>query len=181
MDAGKLIKSLKAVSDNLTKELGIVAWKAARPAKALISKEVTKELAVPQKIVKSKIWTKKVGKTGAAIQLDKSKRIELRDFGARQTKKGVSYKISKSKGRSTIRQAFKGPRPGLTFAKHKGSVFGRVGESRKPIAKLYGPSPWGVFQKQKLSVPVRKKIETELEKQMVERIRFRTLKKSGAI
>jgi len=181
MDASVLVKSLANVTDNLPKQLAIVANKVATKTKSLIAKDVSSRVAVKQKVVKRLIKTKRIGKTKRIVQLAKSKRIPLRDFGAKQTKTGVSYKIDKAQSRKTIPGAFQGPAPGRYYAKWKGRVFKRQGRSRLPIYQLFGPSPWGVFVKNKRKKHVANDASAELKKQLAERIRYLTLKKSGAI
>lgn len=181
LDADPLIKSLDNVASNLTKELRIVSWKTAKKAKSLIAKQVVKELATPQKIVRAQLSTRRGSGPKATVTLKKSSRISLREFKPRQTKKGVSYRISKSQGRKIIQGAFTGPKPGLTFVKFRGHAFKRVGKSRLPIVKLFGPSPWGVFVVNKQQQQVNPQINAELRKQLAERVRFKTLKKQGVI
>lgn len=181
MDATQVITALGNVSENLTKELRIISSKTAKKSKSLIAKQVTTELAVKQKIVRGLITTKKVGKTGAEVEFRKSRRIRLRDFGARQTRKGVSYRISKTGGRKVIHGAFQGPAPGRMNIRWKGRVKKRVGKSRMPIQELFGPSPWGVFKKKNMNPPTKKQIDAELLKQSRERLRYKALKKIGAI
>ena len=109
MDASVMINELKGVVKNLPKELAIVSGKTAKRGKSIIAKEVTQELAVPQKVVRKVLTTGKRGKTASFVDLEKSPRIPLRDFKARQNKRGLSYKISKSAGRKTIHGPFQGP------------------------------------------------------------------------
>lgn len=173
-NASDLVTSLGNVTTNLRKELRIVSWKVSGKTKSLIAKEVTKELAVAQKVVRRHLKAKRVEPTGALVRLEYQARIPLRDYKARQTKKGVSYKISKTKGRSKIASAF-------IVNKLGNHVFVRSGKSRLPIRKLYGPSPWGVFVVNKMTADLTPKVKSELTKQLAERLRFKTLKQSGAI
>jgi len=181
MDSTDVVKSLKNIVKNYSKELGIVVNKVGRKGKSLVAKEVTKELTVTQKVVKKQIDFRKVGKTGGELSLDKSPRIPLRDFKARQTRAGVSYRISKTKGRKVAKGAFQGPRPGRMNTRWKGRVFKRTGKSRLPITQLYGPSPWGVIKKNNKQKPIADQLRTEMRKQLAERLRYQRLKKSGAI
>lgn len=180
-DARDLSQALGNVVDNLPKEMRIVSWKTAKKTTSFIAKAVTSELSVAQRVIKKQMTQKRVGKTGAEVVLKKSNRISLKDFKARQIKKGVSYKISKSKGRKTIAGAFRGPRPGVIAQKLNGHVFKRIGATRNPIQKLYGPSPWGVFAINKMQAQTTPKVNLELRKQMLERLRFKKLKKAGVI
>ena len=181
MDARSLVESLSNVTSNLTKQLGIVANKVGRKAESLTAKDITKQIAVKQKTVKKEITRRRVGKTAVEMELRKSSRIPLRDFTARQTKKGVSYRIAKAGKRQTVTGAFPGLRPGLMNTKWRGRVFARVGKARLPIRQLYGPSPWGVVVKGRRLKPITADVRAELTKQLKERIRYLKLKKSGAI
>lgn len=81
------------------------------------------------------------------VSLKETARISLKYFGAKQTRKGVSYRISKKGNRGFVAGAFQGPKPGTMKASWKGHAFKRVGKNRLPIVKLHGPSPWGVTVK----------------------------------
>jgi hypothetical protein len=179
----KLRKLLGESSKQVGRNVATALNATGKLAKSQIAKEITTELATPQKIVKQQISATKAagGNLSVTITLKKTNRMSLRFFGARQTKKGVSYKVSKSKGRKFVPGAFQGPRPGVMKASWKGNVFKRVGTSRLPIQKLQGPSPWGVFVKKKAVRKVEKLINVELKKQLDRRIRFLTLKAQGKI
>ena len=181
MNADPVIKDLGSLVKNLPRELAVVSGKTSKRAKSLIAKDVAKELAVPQKVIKKQLETAKLGKTGATTTLKKSARIPLKNFKARQTKAGVSYRISKRTGRKTVTGAFMGPKPGVTSPRLGNHVFKRVGKARLPIRKLYGPSPWGVFTGRRRIRPVGQQINAELRKQINERLRYRRLKAQGAI
>lgn len=177
----------KAIDDtgrNLRKELAIACNQTANKSKSTIAKQIGKELATSQKNIRTTIRIVSKAKDSdiqAVVEVKKEKRISLKEFGARQTKTGVSYKISKSRGRKTIPGAFQGPKPGSINVKTKGNVFKRVGKPRLPIVKLFGPSSWGVFVVGKKQGPSVAETEAELKKQIDRRIRFIELKASGAI
>lgn len=174
----------KSVGSNLKKELAIAINKTAKKCESSIAKSVSKEIVVSQKVVKSQLKmakAKAVGEQRATVTLQISSRIPLRDFGARQTKAGVSYKISKVSGRGFIPGAFQGPKPGVMKASWRGNVFKRTTKSRLPIVKLMGPSVWGAFVINDHVSSTTEQTKLELQKQIEERIRFLTLKQSGAI
>lgn len=182
------IARMKAAIENtgkqLRKELVVAVNATAGKSKSIIAKQIGKELAVAQKDIKTTIsQSRRAGELdiSATVEVKKEKRLGLNKFGARQTKKGVSYKVSKSKGRSFIPGAFQGPKPGLMKASWKGNAFKRVGKSRKPIVKLKGPSTWGVFVVGKKIGPSTAETEQELKKQVDRRIRFLLLKQAGTI
>lgn len=170
----------------LRQQLKIAVNATASKTKGSMAKQVATELATSQKNIKSTIAVKKKAEASqpvptAIVTQKETARIPLRDFGARQNKKGVSFKISKSKGRQTATGAFQGPRPGVMKASWRGRVFRRVGKSRLPIVQLFGASPWGVFKKKKFKAPTVKESRKELRRQVDRRLRFLRLKKSGAI
>lgn len=180
----RLEEAAKKASRKLPSEVAAAVNATARKAKTQISREIRRELAAPAKAVNKALRQTRKAKRqnpSAVLTLEKSRRIPLRDFGARQNKTGVSVRISKRAGRKTIPGAFQGPKPGAIKASWQGNVFKRVGRSRLPIRKLKGPSPWGVFREQKLSRQTVRFIKKELRKQLERRIRFNVLKASGAI
>lgn len=182
-----LQKAIEGTKRSAKKEMAIAVNKTAKKGTGIINKEIRTELAVKKKAIDSVITVKrkanaKAREASASLELKKSKRLALKEFGARQTKAGVSYKISKSKGRSTVPGGFMGPRPGAIAVKLNGHAFIRkTADSRSPIRKLWGPSPWGVFTKRGMRRPSTKEIRVELKKQMARRINFIKLKKEGQV
>ena len=179
-----LISALKDTERKLKKELQVAVNATANKAKSIINKEIRSELATTATAINSTIRIKRKATNdlpSASVEVKKTARISLREFGARQTKVGVSAKISKTRGRKTYAGAFQGPKPGLMKASWRGHVFKRVGKSRLPIVKLHGASPFGVMTKGKKLGPSVEATQAELEKQIQRRVRFITLKKTGAI
>lgn len=181
MNADEVLRNLAKFVKNLDKEIKIVNGKTARRGKSIIAKEVQKNVAVKQKDVRKHIKSMSLGKRSAAVDLENSPRLPLRDFGARQTKAGVSYKIDKSGGRKTIKGSFQGPKPGQVLAKWNGRVFVRDGKKRTPIRQLFGVSAWGVIRRRDRRKAVGIQIQAELQKQMRERLRYKKLKAEGVI
>jgi len=180
-DIRQIRNSLSNVVKNVTKEIGIATSKTSRKGKSLIAKIVAQELATTQKAIKKSIVHRKQW-PNATLSVRKDKRIPLKDFKPRQTKKGVSYRISKTTGRTTADSAFMGPRPGVLKISWKGNVIKREGKGRFPIATKFGPSIWWIVLKNKHQIPmIKQKLEGELAKQLFERLRYQRLKKSGAI
>lgn len=179
----QLDAALQGTTRKLDREIKMAINATAKKTKTNISKEVRKELAAPAKAVNGVLSTRKAttGKGYARVTLKKESRLPLKAFSPRQTKKGVSYRISKSQGRKSIPGAFMGPRPGTKAAKLYGHVWERKGEAQFPIRKKYGVSPWGVFIKRNMKAPTKLESRKELRKQIQKRIRFITLKKQGVI
>ena len=180
MEANGLVQSLQNVTTNLTKQLKIVSSKTATFSKSQIAKKVSDSVKITQKVIKKHLTLSNVGPIGKQVDLEKSKRIALRHFGARQNKRGVSYRISKRGKRGFIKSAFIGK------GKLNGKVFIRehlVNPRSKIRVAGKGPSPWGVMSKrgQIRLKQVAKLSQVRLEKEMADRIRYLKLKKSGAI
>ena len=136
----------------------------------------------------------------AGVTLRKTDRIPLKDFGARQTKQGVTYKIAKSAEAAALMKRagtnYTNP-PAKTKGKRKGKapsqngrgrvpsgfgpnvprlgghVFKRVpGATRLPIIKLYGPSAWGVFVRLKLRKKTAKAVLAYVMDRLERRIKY---------
>jgi hypothetical protein len=111
--------------------------------------------------------------------LDYENRLGLQYFNARQTKTGVSYKISKKGGRKSVAGAFMGPKPGILAPRLNGGVFARVGAERLPIVKLKGVSPYGVYAKNDMKKEEVERIQKDLQTEMERRIQFNLARANG--
>lgn len=182
----RLDQAIAGTGRKIRREIATAVNATAKKSRGVINKQIRTELATKKAAVDRVVAvTRKASNQSesptAAVTLSKTARISLKEFGARQTRAGSSYRISKSTGRNTAQGAFMGPRPGATSVRLKGHVFKRQGKSRLPIRKLWGPSPWGVFVGKNMQGPTMKETRNELEKQIERRIRFVTLKAQGKI
>ncbi|MEM1224609.1 MAG: phage tail protein [Planctomycetota bacterium] len=162
---------------DLDREVAAAVNATATKTASLVNKSVRTELSVTAKSVKRGIQKGRratAAYPNTSVSLHPSRRLPLKDFKPRQTRKGVSYKISKRGKRTTLPSGF--------ISGHLGDhVFVRVGKPRLPIRKPMGPSPWGVFVKQDMAPAVQMQSEQELDKQLDRRIKFNLLKASGEI
>lgn len=111
------------------------------------------------------------------IILPETQRITLRQFGARQVKRGVSYRIARDEPRKTIKGAF-----GPNIGKLNNQVFIRRGKPRLPIeGPMKGPSPWGVFVMSNLEPEVLQLSNENLQKNMLRRLNVALLRRQGRI
>ena len=117
----------------------------------------------------------------AVVRLEKTPRLGLRHFGAKQNKKGVTYKISKTGGRTLALGAFMGPTPKLAKVSWKGNAFKRTGKGRLPIVQITGVSAFGVYVKNNLTKPQVQTVTEELKKQIERRINLNVLRASGLV
>jgi hypothetical protein len=170
-----MIDAIKDTSFKLKKEFAIVLNKTAKAGERIIAKEVSKELNTSIKAIADTIHqrgTATIESLSSSVNVAKTNRIPLKRFGARQTRAGTSYKISKTRGRKVAKSAF------IAIGGH---VFRRRGKSRLPIFKLYGPSPWGVAVVGNKIEPSKDQITRELTKQMNRRVDYILKKKTGVI
>ena len=174
---------LKGSKPKVAQQLSIAINETQKKITVKASRAITEELAVKASVVKQKIKGKRATKSdlSAKVTVKASNRLSLREFGAKQNKRGVTYKISKTKGRKLIAGAFQGPKPGVVKISWRGNVFKREGKPRLPIVKRSGPSPWGVYVKSGKDPSIRKEARQILREQIERRIKFLKLKESGEI
>ena len=101
--------------------------------------------------------------------------IPLKYFRARQNKKGVGYNAGPALGgRQSIPSAF-------IVNKYGGNVFKRQTKQRQSLKKVDGPTPQQAYEKANIVTFGKRIAETELPKQVKERIRFLALKAQGKL
>ena len=172
-----LASAAQSAGKRYERELATVINLVTTRTKKRVSMGIRQELATSAKAVNDQLETSTRAKPGAlrrTVTIKYSSRIPLKDFGANQKKKGVSYKISKTKGRQTIPSAF-------IVRLYGDNVFQRRGKARPVGSAKKGASPWGVFVKRKQARPIRKEVRSELIKEIKRRTKFLNLKASGAI
>jgi hypothetical protein len=128
---------IKGIKGGFEKAFKRAAGRVATQGRTAISKGIRQNINIKAGDLREQIKVDR-HKQGASITLKETDRISLKYFGAKQNKKGVTYKINKGKGRGFIKSAF-------VSQKLYGHVFKRVGKNRLPINKLMGASAWGVF------------------------------------
>ncbi len=94
-----------------------------------------------------------------------SRRIPLIEFNARQTRKGVTYRIGK------VRKLLAGAFIATMRSGHEG-IFKRRGSSRLPIDERFGPSIPLVFVRKTIQDAMKQVIEERLEREMQHQIDF---------
>ena len=177
-----LMNVLTETPKKLPKELASIANKVAKGHAKEIGKEIRKEVVMKAKdVIKFIKQEKKATENDISTNLfvRGNERVPLKQFGARQTKKGVSYKISKKHKRKTVPSAF-----GPNIPRLGSHVYARQTKSRLPIRKLYGPSVLGVYLKNDMLKFSEEQLSDELEKQVTKRVRaiiVNQIKKQGRV
>ena len=172
---GELEKALGDVGPKkLRQQVAIALNQTAKKAKNVLAKEVADRVSLTQKRVKQDIRTQKAKPESlvANIVQKETSRISLKDYKARQTKSGISYKIEKIGKRTKIKSAFISEKLG-------GHAYKRTSKKRLPIIKLYGPSAWGVTVVNKLDkLIVERDVEPDLLYEIDRRIQAINFKKT---
>ena len=160
-------------NSRLNREVSLVINDTAKKHKTAIAKRISQEVAVSQKVVRTIVDIKKSNASAlfAVITVYKTKRPSLKEFGARQIKTGVTYRISKRGKRQKIKGAF-GPQIDR-LGRH---VFVRTGPKRFPIKKIMGVSPWAVYVKTNSLAWSETQILDDLELAIHKRVRALVLK-----
>jgi hypothetical protein len=183
--ASKAISALlDGMEKDIRKQVRIAVNKAGQRMESKMAKMVREEINVTAKAVKRVITRPRLADETnlfTTIEVGKDKRIPLKEFGARQGRKGVTYRISKRGGKKLLPSGF-------IVRSLGGHVFVREGEKvlagkgrykgkmRQPIVKKYGPSVWGFFANRTVKEKIQADANAELETQVLERIRFLTVK-----
>ena len=187
IDAKQLTALKKAVERSgkkFAKELAGAINAVSKKTKLQIGRDIRATVAMPKAESEKPLRIRGAAteqNLSATVTLKKTKRLGLRHFGARQDKRGVSYKIAKTGGRKRVQGAFQGPKPGVQKISWKGNAFKRVGASRLPIVMLKGVSAYGAYAKNELSGPQVEAINAELTKQMERRIKLNILRAEGLV
>ena len=138
IDTTGLDARIHQIKGGLAKAIRRANSRTAGKAKTEISKTVRSRIAVTSKGVNQTLEKKKKG-TGYIVTLKKSSRPSLKEFSARQTKAGVSYRIDKDGKRKVAKSAF-------IVQKLGGHAFKRKTKARFPLSqRLRGASAWGAF------------------------------------
>jgi hypothetical protein len=121
---------------------GIALGRVANTVRATSSTKIRERLAIAAAVAKKAIRVQRIGKKFEIWIVASGKPIALKDYQARQTRKGATYRVSKNKGRKVYsRQG----RVGFIIPSKGGHVFVRTeddppGPMKGHIQKVYGPS-----------------------------------------
>jgi hypothetical protein len=200
MDAKQMIYELKAVSQSLTKELGIAAWNTAKKGKSLIAKDVLEGqgLKIKQAQVKKLIIEKRNdgGPTTSSVQIKQDRVLPITPaMNPEQVSSGGQYKPTKKGGIETIKGAFAGPRPGVSAINLRGKLWVQSNQAKRVMKKgrykgrMRTPirpagttiSPYAIHVKNNRQPIIVGELKDEMDKQIQRRIRFHVLKKQGTI
>jgi hypothetical protein len=123
-------------------------------AKTAMSKEIRQEFVLPAAKVNASLRIKRAQAAAGLLNLQaalespakRGRSLNLANFGARQTKKGVSFKIKRSGSRVVI--------PGSFLINGGKTVMIRVGKQRLPIKALQTIDVAQMFNTQRINAKV---------------------------
>lgn len=177
-------ETLRRKPELLLKQVAGALNDTAKHEKSNISKLIREKVNIQKRDLDKHIFISRASPKHlvAQVHLEKTDRLSLKYFGARQTKKGVTYRIAKAATPPGKGKRRAGPRERITDAfgpnipRLGGNVYRRklLGGGKKaarlPIMKLLGPSPWGVFIRHDMRGDVNKSAKAYL----ANRLRHRT-------
>jgi len=166
----QVYRDLKKVPRDMGKLMYRAIDKTAKNSRKQIVDRIANEIALKKKDIRDSIHYDKPSYTRWSARLDVyTNRIPLIKFGAKQTKKGVSYRIEKSGGREKIKSAFITEMPirGKKQTKRHEGVFKRTGKERLPIRELLGPSLGHVFEN---AGNIAEQVQSDTNKRLVKNI-----------
>lgn len=192
----RLEEAVKRAGKKIAKEVAGAINQVAKKTRLDMGRQVRETIAL-KKAESEKPISVAVDATAAdlraLVRLKKTPRLGLRHFGAKQDKKGVTYKIAKQGGRKRVNGAFLGPKPGVVKTSWKGNVFIRYGAKvvatkgrykgtlRQQIKQIKGVSAYGAYAKNELAVPLSADVLAELTKQIDRRINLNVLRAEGLV
>lgn len=180
----RLSESATAAKKSLTKELAAALNAVAKKTKLEMGRDIRATVNMKKDEAEKPLSIRATAtpqSLQAVVSLKKTPRLGLRHFGAKQDKRGVSFKISKKGGRGRADGAFQGPKPGVMKTSWRGNAFKRVGSRRLPIVQIKGVSAFGAYVKNNLAGPQVEAINAELTKQMERRINLNVLRANGLV
>ena len=165
------IKSMGAIKRKLNPKLIKKAEprainKTAKMARTAESKEIRRIYNIPAKRLNAEMG--KVSGPNRATPshpraVIRAKKLTKRNpglqhYGAKPTKKGVSYLIRKDKGRQRLLHAFK-----VTTSKGGTGIFVRTGKKRLPIVRKTGPSVVQMMKRVGIN-PIKKTVKENFQR-----------------
>lgn len=168
-DASSAIANIERLPRNARQAISRGLNKTAANVRVAASTEIRKRRVLSAKIVRDAIAIRKASHQRLVASLVVTGRpIPLRDYKARQTKKGVTTQVSPGK-RKLI--SHRGNRA-FIVQKLSGHVFAREGKARLPIKKLFGPSLPSTFVQVEVRAAWTATAREVLPKRITEEMRF---------
>lgn len=156
----------QATSSALNKTIAI--------AKTAMSREIRQEFVLPASKVGDSLRISKASATGGSLRLEaglypvnkKGRSLNLSNFQARQTAKGVTFKVKRNGPRQLI--------PGAFLINQGGTVMIRIGKQRLPIKALQTIDVSQMFNTKRINAKVVETIKARFPEIFEREARFYT-------
>lgn len=177
LDLGSLAAVRKVIDElgfNARKELRVAVSKTQKQVQRAAARKLKTIIRAPIRILKRAIVNGKSTNDGlsALVLLRAGYKVPVKYLGARQTKKGISYRDIGGKG--FVPSGFK-------VKKYSDNAYTRKAKSRGPLQKIVGPAPGDVYESGGVTQVALATAAEQLPKQIQERVRFLTLKAQGKL
>lgn len=172
----EIAKVINETKTSVGAETAIAINKTGKKTVTFASRTIRQVAAVKSAILKKTIRQKNkasLNKPVAKIGFWDGYKIPLKYFTSRTAKKGVSYKYRKSDGMTIHPTAF-------TVDKW-GGYYERISKERGPIRTAYGLSPGDFFKETGVVEKSKQFAQKQLKIELIERVRFLTLKQQGKL
>ncbi len=161
-----LVARFEAAGKDARKELGRALVSSQRAAKAEFTRAT--RLVYNVKVASFQANLNVTEKDEARLSykvIGSNKGITVASFGARQTKRGLTFQTRKDGGKKLIKSGF------FPSSGNKSAVpFKRDGEKRLPISAVYGPSVADMINSQLVQRPALDKTKERLNAEIEKRI-----------
>jgi hypothetical protein len=147
--------------------------KTATNVRTSASSAIRKKRALSAKVVRDAMAIRKATAQRLTSSIVVTGRpVPLRDYKARQTKRGVTVLVTPGKRTLVQHQGNKA----FVISKIGNHVFAREGKERLPVKKLYGPSLPSTFVQQEVRAAWTATAQEVMPKRLAEEMRFELLK-----
>lgn len=155
-----LAADLRRAAKNAPREIARATTDMARAAGTESKRAAAKVYAVKAGRIDQDITVTK-GRGRVTVSGDR-RPITALSYGARQTKRGLSFRVLKQGKRALLRRGF--------IAKNKGTPLVRVGKERLPVRLVAGPSVADMLANPKVQEPLIEKVSDRAVKTLSRRL-----------
>lgn len=168
-DASQVLGNIAEMQRGARRAVSRALNKTAGNVRTAASKAIRQKRSISASAVRNALAIRRSGETHLVASLVVTGRpISLKDYKAKQTKRGVTVQVSPGK-RKLVQH--RGNRA-FIIAKIGGHVFAREGKTRLPVKKLFGPSLPATFLNEEVRAAWTTAAQEALPKRLQEEINF---------
>lgn len=168
-DVSNAIANIEQLPNRSRRAISRGLNKAATNVRVAASTAIRKRRALSAKVVRDAIAVRRASSERLVSSLVVTGRpIPLKEYKARQTKRGVTAQVSPGKRKRISHRG----NSAFIVQKIGAHVFAREGKERLPIKKLFGPSLPSTFVQQEVRAAWTATAQEALPKRIAEEVRF---------